>query len=150
MCRRFNLYEALDTKSPGRKTAKMNYGLQVGLSKTPLGNDCMRKILLSANTPPPARRSLQKASNKVLLSNRCHQLKEGNTFRGNESPHAISVQCDAMYNNPLYSGLGETPLQPATQTVYSFAGLAADSLYKDSPLKKSNATKLTFATYLIA
>lgn len=129
--RRYNLYEEVDTKSPGRKAAKINYGLQVGLSQTPVGNDGMRKILLSTNTPPPARRSLQKASNKVLpliqnlneadMSDRCHRLVDVNTLRGYESPHAIPVQCDGMYNNPLYSGVGETPFQPATQTVYSFA-----------------------------
>ena len=127
----YNLYEEVDTKSPGRRAATVNYGLQVGLSQTPLGNDGLRKILLSANTPPPSRKSLQKASNKVLakietlnkedMSHRCRQLVDVNTLRGHESPHTISVQGDGMYNNPLYSGVGETPFQPATQTVYSFA-----------------------------
>ena len=37
------------------------------------------------------------------------------------SPHTIPVQCDCMYNNPLYSGIDKTQFQPATQTVYSFA-----------------------------
>ena len=44
-----------------------------------------------------------------------------NTLRGSDSLRAIPVQSDGMYNNPLYSGVGETPFQPATQTVYSFA-----------------------------
>ena len=44
-----------------------------------------------------------------------------NILRGSDSPHAIPVQSDGMNNNPLYSGKGETPFQPAIQTVYSFA-----------------------------
>ncbi|XP_062577982.1 uncharacterized protein LOC134239870, partial [Saccostrea cucullata] len=129
--RRYNLYEEVESKTRGRKAATVNYGLQVGLSQTPIGNDGMRKILLSTNTPPPSRKSLQKTSNKIMplietlneadMSNRCRQLVDVNTLRGSDSPHAIPVQCDGMYNNPLYSGVGETPFQPATQTVYSFA-----------------------------
>lgn len=127
----YNLYQEVETKSPGRRAAAVNYGLQVGLSQTPLGNDGLRKILLATNTPPPSRKSLQKSSNEVLakiedindedMRRRCRQLVEVNTLRGDDSPHTIAVQSDGMYNNPLYSGVGETPFQPATQTVYSFA-----------------------------
>ena len=63
---RYTLYEEVETKSPGRKAAAVNLGLQVGLSQTPLGNDGMRKILLSTNTPPPSFKFLQKTSNKVM------------------------------------------------------------------------------------
>ena len=59
--------------------------------------------------------------NKADMSHRCHQLEDVNTLRGSDSPHAIPVQSDGMYNNPLYSGVGETPFQPATQTVYLLA-----------------------------
>lgn len=54
------------------------------------------------------------------MSERCPRLVHVyvNTLRGNESPHAIPVHCDGMYNNPR--GMGETPFQPSTQTVYSF------------------------------
>lgn len=129
--KRHNLFKEVETSAPGRKPATLNYSLQVGLSQTPLGNDGMRKILLSTNTPAPSRKSLQKTSNKVLakietlnttdMSRRCRQLVDVNTVRGHESPQSIDVQCDGMYNNPLYSGVGETPFQPATQTVYSVA-----------------------------
>ena len=127
---RYTLYEEVETKSPGRKPAAVNLGLQVGLSP-PLGNDGMRIILLFTNTPPPSRKSLQNTSNKVMamiesvneadMSHRCRQLVDVNTLRGSDSPHAIPVQSNGMYNKPLYSGVGETPVQPATQTVYSFA-----------------------------
>ena len=94
--RRYNLYEEVETKSPGRKAATVNYVLQVGLSQTPIGNDGMRKILLSINTTPPTRKSLQKTSNKIMpiienlneadMSNRCRQLVDVNTLRGSDSP----------------------------------------------------------------
>ena len=55
------------------------------------------------------------------MSHRCHQLVDVNTLKENDSPQAIPVQSNGMYNNPRYSGVGETPFQLATQTVYSFA-----------------------------
>ena len=103
----------------------------MGLSQTYLGNNGLRKILASANTPPSSRISLQKTSNivmaevvnpnKVDMSPRCHQLVDINRLCGSNSPHAIPVQCVGMYSNPLYSGIGETPFQSATQIVYFFA-----------------------------
>ena len=103
----------------------------MGLSQTSLGNNGLRKILASANTPPPSCKSLQKTSNIVMakaeklkeadMSHRCRQLVDINHPRGSKSPHDISVQCDGMYNNPLYSRIRETPFEMATQTVYSFA-----------------------------
>ena len=62
--------------------------------------------------------------NEADMSHRCRQLVDVNTLKGSDSPNVIPVQSDGIYNNPLYplySGVGETPLQPATQTVYSFA-----------------------------
>ena len=57
---RYTLYEDVETKSPGRKAAAVNLGLMVEPSQTPLDNDGVRKILLSTNTSPPFRNSLQK------------------------------------------------------------------------------------------
>lgn len=34
---RYKLYEEVETKSPGRKAATLNHGLQIGLSRTPIG-----------------------------------------------------------------------------------------------------------------
>ena len=82
--------------------ATVNYGTQVGLIQTFLGNNGLRKILASANTPPPSCKSLQKTSNIVMakaeklkeadMSRRCHQLVDINHPSGSKSPHAISVQ----------------------------------------------------------
>ena len=59
--KRYNLYKEVSTQSPGRKAATVNYGIQVGLSQTSLGNNVigLRKILASANTPPPSRMRLR-------------------------------------------------------------------------------------------
>ena len=104
----------------------------MGLSQTSLGNNGLRKILASANTPLPSGKSLQKTSNIAMakveklneadMSRRCGQLVEINCLYGSKSPHAVLVQCDGINNNPLYSGIGKPPFQSATQNVYSFAG----------------------------
>ncbi len=54
--RKFKLYEEVetDTTCRGRKTAKANRGLQIGLMQTPIGSCTLRKILLSTNIKPPS------------------------------------------------------------------------------------------------
>lgn len=129
--KKYSLYKEIGTKRKGRKPAKVNYGLQAGLSQTPIGNASLRKIILSTNTPAPSSTSLQSNSNKVLkqietlnkkdMQKRRQNLIEINELRSASNPNVIGIQSDGMYNNPLYSGVGETPFQPATQTVYSIA-----------------------------
>ena len=63
---KYKLHQEVDTKAPGRKAATSNLGLKIGLSQTPLGNDGMRKVLLSTSTPSPSRKALQKSSNTVM------------------------------------------------------------------------------------
>ena len=88
---------------------------------TSLGSNVigLRKILVTANTAPPSRKSLQKTSNIVMA--KAEKLNEADMSRRSHksstwklSPHAIPVQCVGMYNNPLYSGIGKTQFQPAT------------------------------------
>ena len=45
-------------------------------------------------------------------------LRTINLLRGQPETE-IAVQYDGMFNNPLYSGIGKTPFQPATQCSYS-------------------------------
>ena len=45
-------------------------------------------------------------------------LKTINLLRGQPETE-IAFQSDGMANNPLYSGIGKTPFQPATQCSYS-------------------------------
>ncbi|VDI30806.1 Hypothetical predicted protein [Mytilus galloprovincialis] len=129
--RKFKLYEEVQTKKPGRKAAKINVSAQAALSQTPLGYTGLRKIVLGCNMPAPSASGLQKRANKVLpeiininkedMKARRKQLIEINTLRGRKDPGSVSLQADGAYNNAIYSGIGKTPFQPATQVVYSVA-----------------------------
>ncbi|CAG2226741.1 unnamed protein product [Mytilus edulis] len=118
-------------QKPGRKAAKINVSAQAALSQTPLGYTGLRKIVLGCNMPAPSASGLQKRANKVLpeiininkedMKARRKQLIEINTLRGRKDPGSVSLQADGAYNNAIYSGIGKTPFQPATQVVYSVA-----------------------------
>lgn len=62
----FSLYEEIDTNKPGRRPAKVNVGLAVGLSKTPMAAAGYIRLCLSTNLPPPSARGIQDACNKIL------------------------------------------------------------------------------------
>ena len=99
--KQYNLYKEVSPQSPGRKAATVNYGIQVGLSQTSLGNNGLKKILASANTSPPSRKSLQKTSNIVMarvgklneadMSRRGCQLVDINRLRGSKYLHTASL-----------------------------------------------------------
>lgn len=125
----YSLYEG--RREPGRKgrdTVQMNSAVQVGLTQTRIGNAAMRLTLMSANIPAPSERGMQKSSNKVCdqieelnkadMSELRKRIKDINTHRGNP-PNKVDVMVDATYNNPIYSGAGKTPFQPATQVMFS-------------------------------
>lgn len=128
---RFSLYEEIETGRAGRKASKLDTSVHVGLSQTPISHTGIRKIFLSGNIQVPVSSSLQRRSNIVLdkvqkvnktdMQKRRNEIVEINALRGKENPHAIKMQSDGVYNNPLYSGVGRTPFQPATQTIYSGA-----------------------------
>ena len=125
---RYNLYDEIETGKPGRKSATANVGLNIGLSQTPIGPSNVRKLCLRTNIPAPSRRGLQKCANKVCktienvnksdMKARRKTLRTINLLRGQPETE-IAVQSDGMFNNPLYSGIGKTPFQPATQCSYS-------------------------------
>ncbi len=127
----FTLYEEIVTKARGRKAAKVNVGLAVGLSKTPIAAAGYIRLCLSTNLPPPSARSIQNTSNKVLpeiekiskndMKRRRERLKSIQAADGKAKPNVINAQSDGLYNNNLYSGVGKTPFQPATQVIYSMA-----------------------------
>ncbi|CAC5371640.1 unnamed protein product [Mytilus coruscus] len=52
---------------------------------------------------------------------RRERLKDIQQQNGKSSPNVINALSDGMYNNNLYSGVGKTPFQPATQVIYSLA-----------------------------
>lgn len=127
----FCLHEEIVTNRRGRKAAKVNVGLAVGLSKTPIAAAGYRRLCLSTNLPPPSAKGIQKICNKVLpevekiskedMKQRREQLKCLQNTSGKTNPNVIDVQSDGLYNNNLYSGVGKTPFQPATQVIYSMA-----------------------------
>ncbi|CAC5391353.1 unnamed protein product [Mytilus coruscus] len=127
----FSLYEEIATNKPGRRPAKVNVGLAVGLSKTLTAAAGYIRLCLSTNLPPPSARGIQDACNKILpeieeiskndMKMRRERLKDIQQQNGKSSPHIINAQSDGMYNNNLYSGVGKTPFQPATKFIYSLA-----------------------------
>lgn len=126
----FNLYNEVDTGKRGRKAADINQGLSVGMTQTPIGAAGLRKVLLSSNIPPPSVRGIQYTTNRVADEIQCANksdmhlrrcnLKNIKKMRGSVE-NVIDVESDGMYNNALYSGVGKTPFQPATQCSYIMA-----------------------------
>ncbi|CAC5424093.1 unnamed protein product [Mytilus coruscus] len=129
--KKFKLYEEVQTKIPGKKAAKINISAQGALRQTPLGYTGLRKIVLGSNMPAPTAQGLQKRANKVLpeivkinkkeMKARRKQLIAINTLRGRKSPGSVSLQADGAENNAIYTGIGKTSFQPATQVMYSVA-----------------------------
>ena len=78
LSKKFKLYEEVEptTFCSGRKAAKSNLGLQIGLMQTPVGNSALRRVLLSANIPAPSTKGLQKTSRYV--SNSIEQQNQSN------------------------------------------------------------------------
>lgn len=133
LSKKFKLYEEVDPAIPcsGRKAAKTNLGVQIGLMQTPVGNSALRRVLLSANIPAPSTKGLQKSSRRVSnsieqqnqkdMKQRRKNLLSVHKFRNSANPNAVDVEGDGIYNNKLYSGVGKTPFQPSTQVVYMLA-----------------------------
>jgi len=65
-------------------------------------------------------RQIQHINEKNMKERRKH-LIDINKLRGKKNLHSVSVQMDGMYNSRLYAGVGRTPFQPATQTIYTVA-----------------------------
>jgi hypothetical protein len=95
-----------------------------------VSNTGLRKILLSAHVPAPSIKGLQYSATKVgkIITKEntedMHRIREElktiNELRGT-SRNIINTEGDCCYNSPLYSGVGRTPFQPATQCTYIMA-----------------------------
>ncbi|XP_045199019.2 uncharacterized protein LOC123553351 [Mercenaria mercenaria] len=121
----FNLYKEVNTGyTTGRKAAAANVGINVALTQTPIAASSLTKILAGGNIKPPSKRGIthmkRKVRNTIIsenkrdMSERIQQLKKINKLKGRPETH-IAAEVDAVYNNSLYSGVGRTPFQPATQ-----------------------------------
>lgn len=138
------IYEEISTGQCGRKSADVNIGLQVGLSKQGISNTGIRQVLAAANVIPPASSNMQKASNKVTkliqqcneqdMTRKCDELKHLNVTIGRPASDPIPAEADGTYNNKIYSGIGKTPFQAGTQSTF----LVAENLTKE---KKIISTK---------
>lgn len=72
------------------------------------------------------------------MKDRREALKRINQLRGNLR-NEIDIDADGAYNNKLYSGVGNTPFQPATQCNY----LVVENVTKDRQLiAMENVNKL--------
>ncbi|CAG2242056.1 unnamed protein product [Mytilus edulis] len=124
----FNLYNEVIAKKRGRRTAAINLSIQVALNHIAISTTGLQKLFLGSNIPAPSTSSLQHSANVVSeiieeynqkdLVQKRKLIKEINILRG-DNPNIINIQADGMYNNPIYSGMGKTPFQPATQCTYN-------------------------------
>ena len=88
----YKLYEELQCTTRGRRPAKLNRGLHIGLSQSSIGPASLAKILCSINTPPPSISGMQKAGNLVMntitdenkkdMQMRCQGLRDLNILQG--------------------------------------------------------------------
>lgn len=128
---RYKLYSEVGEGKRGKKSAAPNLSIHTALSQTPVGYTSFRKMLLSTNTPAPSNSGLLKSANKVSkaiteenkvdMKRRRQNIIQVNKLRGETDTRSVSVEGDAAYNNPIYSGIGKTPFQAATQTTYIMA-----------------------------
>lgn len=111
----------LNRRKAGRKTAKINVQIQVGLTKQPICNSGLRQLFLACDLNPPCMSGLQKTSNKVadtfvdlnegqLRENR-KLVNEVMTLR-HGSKVGIVAQTDTAFNN---APKGRAFYQPGTQ-----------------------------------
>ena len=126
----FNLFEEIETGKRGRKAATANVGLHVALTQTSNCPNSVRRLCLGSNIPAPSRNAMYYSAAKVCkdierinmadMKMRRNGLKKNNKLRGRPE-NKKNIQADGIYNNSLYSGVGKTPFQPATQCSYVIA-----------------------------
>lgn len=129
--KKYKLYDEIDSGSRGRKWARPNAGIQVGLAHLGLASTGLREIMSSVNMVPPSTTGLQKSANKINsilvdtnkkdMKKRLSKLKELNKRKGLSPNTPINIEVDGTYNNRLNSGVGKTPMQPASQATYLVA-----------------------------
>lgn len=122
------LYEEVVTGKKGRRAAAPNIGIQVGLARQGISNSGLADILSATDTVPPSLPGMQKSANKVNsliikegrkdLKHQINHLRDINKLKGLPENSPINIEGDCTYNNRLCSGVGKTPMQPATQATY--------------------------------
>ena len=107
--RKQKLYkEATSNNSqPGQKAANINLAAQAGLMTTSIGNTALRNILLHMNIPAPARKSMQRNSNRVNdiitklneenMREQRGQIIRNNKLLGLSEKTPIMMEADCMH-----------------------------------------------------
>ncbi|CAC5361371.1 unnamed protein product [Mytilus coruscus] len=100
----FNLYEEVASIKRGRRAAKINLGLQVGLHHTPISTKSYRKICMASNIPPPTVSGMQHTANAISekieeenvrdLQRQMENIKRIKTLRG-ENSDVVNIQADS-------------------------------------------------------
>ena len=118
--------EEVSSPKPGRKAAKANLGLQLGVQSTPIGNTAMRRIMNTANTIAPSFSGMAKQANKVgrqmesigrkALCDVRESLVQENSLIGQTNPSMLNCETDTCYNNPIYN-TDSTPFQAGTVAI---------------------------------
>ena len=124
----YKLYEEIQSESRGRKSAGPNIGVQVALARQGMSSSGLTELISSMNIISPATSGLQKSANKVNselvkanqkdMENKLCYLQTLNECKGLSRQAPINIESDGTYNNRLSSGVGKTPMQPATQVTY--------------------------------
>lgn len=126
--KRMRLYDTIQTKNKfGAKAAKSNAQVQAALFSTGIGNSDLRHVFVGLNASPPSLTGMQLQRNSVAehLDRACdsgfkktrRHINDVKEALGLPRKQPIPVEMDTRYNNPLWSGTGRTPGQPATQAV---------------------------------
>lgn len=118
------LFDEAKTNKRGRKAAKANIGIQLGLKSTQISNSGARRILMYSNIIPPQQSGMQKQSNKVGKSlmnvnkESMRMIRENimaeNAKCGHKQHNLVRAEGDSRYNNPIFNS-ENTPFQSATQ-----------------------------------
>ena len=126
----FNLYKEVDSGKRGMKAASANIGLNVALPQTPIGPSSIRRLCLGSNIPAPSRSYMFTSAGKVCkeierinsidMKSQRNVVKTVNKIRGMPE-NEIIAHADRKYYKSLFSGVGKTPFQPATQCNYVVA-----------------------------
>lgn len=111
---KYKLYDEVEARGRGRRAAKPNLGLHVGLQECPMGCSKLQVLLASMNVPPPSLNGMHKTSKKVAdltsaqaeedLKQRRQNLKEVNTHRGLSEDEPVNISVDVRYNSTTITG----------------------------------------------
>ncbi|KAH3793725.1 hypothetical protein DPMN_147243 [Dreissena polymorpha] len=116
----YKLFNEVNTKGKGRRSAEINIGFQIGVASTSIGNTSSRRIMNTSNIIAPTPNAMQKQANKVCAALKCLNEKSMAAVRknlvaenaqiGQKDASMVNVEGDTCYNNPIFNS-DATPFQ---------------------------------------